>query len=269
MFRTIVFASLFACALAALAPPPPPVCPSNGGQLQLVAAPTPNGYEQFIPNVFVYTGNGQLMTGSPLGPYIGNFQNCFFVPNSTLSCKFTVYNDSALTLAIGTGTLLGTDFAVNASGGTLFFGGDLTVTTTIPSSPFPSGGPSTVNFRSGTFSIHYEASQLYPAPGSSQAALLNTIQYTAAETGFMSLWGSDGWTGSGYGSSAATGLDLRFQFFCPPQAIIPPECPTCSTPSSLYTVSSACASAGSTILRNSPSTCIGLDFESSASTSQC
>jgi hypothetical protein len=273
MWKAVIFASLLVVsAFGALAPTSSIVCPSNGGQLELLAAGAPSGYSSFIPNVFVYTGNGQpLMTGTPLGPYIGNFANCVFVPNSTLSCSFTIYNDSALTLPIGTGSFSGSDFFVVSTGGVNFFGGDLLVTTDITSSPFPDASDaSTVNFRSGTYTIHYEASQIYPAVGSSQAALLNTIQYTSSTSGFISLWGSNGWNGSSYSSSRTTGLDLRFSFSCPSvQPIIPPaECP-CTSSADVYSLSSGCASAGATILRSSSSTCIGLDFVASSSTSSC
>lgn len=267
MWKSVVCASLLVVsAFAGILPTAPTVCPDNGGVLQLQNGGSASDYPEFIPNVFVYTGGGQLMSGVPLGPYIGNFASCIFVPNSTLSCSFTIYNDSALSLPIGTGTFSGSDFSVVLSGGVSYFGGDLTVTTNIPTSPFPNpSDATTINFRSGTFSIHYEASRLFPPTTDSRPALLNTIQYTSSTSGFISLWGSNGWDGTAY-TSPTTGLDLRFSFFCPSAVPIPsPECP-CTSASDVYSLSGSCASSGSTIRRTSDSTCIGLDFIASTST---
>jgi len=268
MLKVVVFAVLVVSAFGGLQPSNT-VCPSNGGRLQLFPAAEPTSYPDFIPNVFVYTGNGQpLMSGVPQGPFIGNFQNCYFIPNSTLSCSFTVYNDSAQTRPIGTGSLLGTDFAIVQNGSTSYFGGDLTVTTSITNSPFPNpSDASTINFLSGTFLIHYTASDMYPPAGSNQAPLVNTIDYLSSDTGYITLWGSNGWTGTEFDpSTRTTGLDLRFQFLCPP---VPPitTC-SCDTVPEVYSVSTACTSRG-TILRSSTSTCIELGFTASASTAAC
>jgi len=266
MMKVILLAALSVTAVyAAIQPTNPTVCPTNGGRLQIQGAASPAAFPEFIPNVFTYTGNGQpLFSGVPLGPYLGGWTGCYFIPNATLSCSFTVYNDSALTLPIGTGTFSSSNMAIVQSGSTLYYGGDMQVVTTI-TSPIAGSAANTVNFRSGSFNIHFQAQLQHPDATDARGALANTIQYVTGDSGFITMWGSNGWNGSAYDAATrTTGLDLRLQFFCPnnPPIIVP--CESCTDANSLFTISSSCIGS-SPILRRSPSTCIQVAFSSSSS----
>jgi len=268
MFKAaFVAAALLLASVSAAIVPAPPVCPTNGGRLLLSDANLGNT-GQFEPNLFVYNGGGQdLMAGTPQGPWISLQQglSCYFIPNTTLSCSFNIYSDSGRTSLIGTGQFSSNNFfTVVDSSGTVFFGGDLAVTTNIPVSPHPTGA-SFVNFRSGTYQLHYEAARMFPTD-TSQPALLNTIAYSASDAGVITLWGGNGWNGTAFDASTrTTGLDLRFTFSCPNNPPIIVGCPPCADAGSNFVVPTACIAAEIPVRHHSSTTCVTLSFDASTS----
>jgi len=276
MMLKAAFALSFLVASSFAAISVPGVCPANGGRLLLTLAGVPSQIGDFLPNVFVYNGNGQpLMSGTPLGPYIklNEGLDCYFIPNSTLSCGFSLYTDILHTNLIGTGSFFSSSFSVVTVGGVNYFGGGMIVNTVIPTSPYPDvTDQSHINFRSGTFDLHYPPLRMFPED-TTQAVLSNTIKYDNSTAGTFYLWGGNGWTGGADFNPATrtTGFDLVAKFFCPSgEPLIPPEnCPPCSTASSNFLFSSACPSAVTPVHHHSSSTCITLTMTQSSVATGC
>jgi hypothetical protein len=271
MHKVLAFALILSFASAAVIPPPASVCPRNSGRLLLSTAGVTN-IGTFIPNVFTYQGGGQpLMAGVPQGPWISirDGQSSYFIENSTLSAIFDIYSSPSRLPSelIGTGTLSSTNMAIVKSGSNNFFGGDITVTTNIPSSPFPDASDvSHINFRSRTTTFHYRAQQEMPADGSSPA-VANVIRFSSnvqnQESGSMTMWGGNGWNGQTFANIDA-GFDLSMTFSCPnnPPIIVP--CTSCNSASSNFVVPSSCISPARTLRYHSSETCITMSFTQSS-----
>jgi len=267
MFKlALIVVSLFvASSYAALSPSVSPVCPTNAGRLLLSDSNlgvTPG----FIYNVFVYTGGGQpLMSGVPLGPYIGLQQglNCYFIPNSTLSCPINIYSDAAHTNLIGTGQLSSNSLTTTTdSQGNVYIGGSVNVTTNIPGGSLTDAAH--INFVSNSFNLFYEPTRVFPTD-LSQPPLLNTIQYSSSDSGMITMWGGNGWNGTDYVSTTrTTGLDLRFSFSCPNIPPIIVTCPPCLDTASNFVIPTACTTDEIPVHHHSDTTCITFTFTQSS-----
>jgi len=213
----------------------------------------------FLPNLLFYNA-GSLMSGSPQGPWF-KFQqglNCYFIPNTTLTCPITLYQDSARTQAIGSGSL-STDATHQLFVQNGFIGGDIVLSYTINSGAVTTNPSPATNYQSQTTVIHFEPHQTYPATG---AAVANLAQYSAdRQSGVLTLWGSNGWNGSAF-SGQTTGLDFRATLSCPQT---PPIIPPCSpAPGSSFTAPYGCVAANQPVRFHSSTTSIGLSFTTGA-----
>jgi len=256
MFKSVVLVLALAAAASAYIPPPAtPLCAQYLLSDQNLGA-TPG----FIPNVIFYNANS-LKSGTPLGPYIGLVPglNCVFTPNSSLSCGVIIYEDASHTQQIGSGTLSGAGTLSQSNG---FIGGTLTLAYTITAALTGSYSPP-LNFQSQSVTLFFGASQMYPTD-LSQAAVANKAIYSAdAQTGVLTLWGSNGWNGSAY-SGQTTGFDFRATLTCAPQGIIPP-C-TASAGSS-FTAPYGCVAANDVVRFHSSTSSISLAFSAGAASS--
>jgi hypothetical protein len=269
MMKVLVFALVLSLASAAVVPNPPAVCPQNQGHLLLsTAGISPSG--GFLPNTFTYQGGGQpIMMGQPEGPWIAirDGQSSYFIENSTLSAVFDIYSSPSRlpSQLIGTGTLSSTNMQVVPSSGVNFIGGDITVSTNIPSSPFPDASDvSHINFRSRTTTFHYRAQREHPVD-TALPVMANSISWSSRvqnqEAGMMTMWGGNGWNGQSYASIDA-GFDLQMTFSCPNLPPVVIGCPPCSSPASNFVVPSACI--GRTIRQHSNDNCITMSFVQSS-----
>jgi hypothetical protein len=211
------------------------------------------------------------MSGQPQGPWFSVIEgpDSYFIPNSTLAAKLNVYGDSSRTQLIGTGTMASNNMFVSRQGGVDYFGGDIQVSITIPSSPFPGNDPTRINFRSGSFSIHFRAQREFPQD-TNLPSIANVLKYSSMlqnqEAGSMTMWGADGFDGAQF-SNAVRGMDIMFNFQCPNIPPIVIECPDCSNPASNFVVPSACIALNQRVHHHSNDKCITMSWTSSPSTS--
>jgi hypothetical protein len=209
----------------------------------------------FVQNVLHYNALN-LMSGSPVGPYFSFNEgpNCYWIPNSTLSCGLTIYEDAARSNQIGTGSISGNNFAI-VNG---YIGGDVTLSYTITGALLGSY-PSPNLFQSQTTTVHFKPERTSPTD-LNQPAIANLVKYAAdLQSGTLTLWGSNGWNGSTF-SGHTTGVDLRASLVCVTNP--PIEVPCVPAPGSSYSVPYGCAQSAQSIRFRSTSTSIGLSFTS-------
>jgi len=246
-----VFALLGVAANALLVPPP---CAQYAMSDTSLGA-TPG----FIPNVIFYNGNS-LMSGTPVGPYYGLNEgpNCYFIPNTSLSCGITLYQDAARTQPIGSGTLSGIGSMFSSNG---FIGGDVQLSYTITPGAVTISPSPFINFQSRTVTLHFKAEQTYPSDHT-QAAVANKAIYSSdLQSGALTLWGSNGWNGSAF-VNYDLGFDFRATLNC---VTTPPIIVPCSPAAgSAFSVPYGCAQSSQPIRFHSSSTSIGLSFVAGA-----
>jgi len=263
--RLFIFAVLIAVASAALSPTTYTECPMyllhTSGNL---ASPLPN----YVPNVIIYnTGAGNLMTGTPQGPYFSAMEgnNCYWIPNGPLNCGLNLWADAAHTIFLGTGMINSTLLIANdttTAPGFHYVGGSVRLTTQITNLAYISPTPST-NFHDLNLELFFPAMQLMSAGGNPFANGVSTV----GGVEYLTLWGSNGWNGTTWdASSRTTGFDIRVSLECTSGNTghnVP--CPTC--PGGVVVVPSACNANHLPISQSVPGNCMVMTWSSSSSTS--
>jgi len=194
--------------------------------------------------------------------------DCFWVPNGAFNCAADLFLESSRSTHIGWATFNSSSFTVQGittSPGFHLAGGAVQLTTHITNTNFVAPQPS-VNFQSQSTSVQFPLQVLLPMAPSNEAPVANGITFVG-QTQFLTLWGSNGWNGSTWGSSRTTGVDFRASMICnPPGTVRPPSnCPSC--PEGQRVVPGACIAASSPISQTVPGTCISLSFSPSTDTS--
>jgi hypothetical protein len=249
-FVFVVLAVLAASAMAEITPVP---C-----QQYLLSSSNLGATPGFLPNILFYNA-GNLMGGNPQGPWfsLNSGLNCFWAPDAHLSCPITLYQDSARTQVIGSGSLsTNSTYKLHQLNG--FVGGDLILSYNIVAGSVTTNPSPNTNYVSRETIIHMEAKQTYPDPSTLQPAVANKAILSAdQQSGMLTLWGSNGWTGTQF-SGQTTGFDFRATLTCHVPETPPVIEPCVPAPGSAFSVPYGCV--GQTIRFHSSTTSIGLSF---------
>jgi len=270
--RVVLLGFLLAAATLASAALVPSQCPSNNGKflMHFAGVGAEPGYLADI--MFYNRAPNPLEYGSPLGPYF-NLQegsDCYFQPNSSMHCKLNLFSDSAMSDQIGTATLDSDELVVNvAADGYSYLGGYMTLSTTL-TKPRAGSAAEDVNYRSqSNVRLYFEPRRTWPAASTGKLPVTNRIDW---ENKIITLWGSDGWNGTGYSDNIRhTGFDFRVSLTCPenptPEPTQPPNpVPTpCLNCNNVYTASRSC---GRLIEYRSSGNCAALSFSATLGSSE-